>query len=329
MESDKFKLGLFLILSFIICCFLFVVFGLFDYGQEKVQIVTLFDESVQGLEVGSTVQLRGVPVGKVKDITISMQDQLIRIDMEIDLKKVRMQAIGGQVETEISEPNFYNLIRQEISKGLCAQLQMNGITGGKSIGLDYADKNAVLKEHVTPGFNNDGVFYMPSRPSAMMDLRKKLYQTLENIAAVDFRGISERTEKLLTSVDTIITNPALEAAILNIEKLTKELNKSVGTFNQALPPERIIALINEAQQTMANAKQAIAMLNKEIENAKIGETTEAIRNASNTVTDNRRLIKDSLVRMRTALDRLSELLQTIEENPEVFIHGKINKQNKK
>ena len=80
---------------------------------------------------------------------------------------------------------------------------------------------------------------------------------------------------------------------------------------------------------MANAKQAIAMLNKEIENAKIGETTEAIRNASNTVTDNRRLIKDSLVRMRTALDRLSELLQTIEENPEVFIHGKINKQNKK
>ena len=42
MESDKFKLGLFLILSFIICCFLFVVFGLFDYGQKKVQIVTLF-----------------------------------------------------------------------------------------------------------------------------------------------------------------------------------------------------------------------------------------------------------------------------------------------
>lgn len=329
MESDKFKLGLFLILSFIICCFLFVVFGLFDYGQEKVEIVTLFDESVQGLEVGSTVQLRGVPIGKVKDITISMKDQLIRVDMEIDLQKVRMQAIGGQVETEISEPNFYNLIRDEISKGLCAQLQMNGITGGKSIGLDYADKDAKLKEHVTPGFNTDGVFYMPSRPSAMIDLRKKFYQTLENIAAVDFKAISERTEKLLISVDTIISNPALEAAILNIEKLTIELNKSVGSFNQALPPERIVALTNEVQQTLSSVKQASVTLNKEIENAKIGETTLAIRNAGNTVTDNRRLIKDSLIRTRTALDRLSELLQTIEENPEVFIHGKIDKQNKK
>ena len=329
MESDKFKLGLFLILSFIICCFLFVVFGLFDYGQQKVQIVTLFDESVQGLEVGSTVQLRGVPVGRVKDITISMQDQLIRVDMEIDLNKVRMQAVGGQVETEISEPNFYNMIRHEISKGLCAQLQMNGIAGGKSIGLDYVEKDTVLKEHVTPGFNADGIFYMPSRPSAMIDLRKKLYLTLENIAAVDFKGISERTEKLLDSMDSVITNPALEAAILNIEKLTKELNTSVGSFNQALPPERIIALTNEAQQTLASARVAINTLNAEIEKAKIGETTEAVRNASNTVTDNRRLIKDSLVRMRTALDRLSELLQTIEENPEVFIHGKTDKQNKK
>ena len=111
MESDKFKLGLFLILSFIICCFLFVVFGLFDYGQKKVQIVTLFEESVQGLEVGSTVQLRGVPIGRVKDITISMQDQLIRVDMEIDINKVRMQALGGQVETEVTENNFYNLMQ--------------------------------------------------------------------------------------------------------------------------------------------------------------------------------------------------------------------------
>ena len=329
MESDKFKLGLFLILSFIICCFLFVVFGLFDYGQQKVQIVTLFDESVQGLEVGSTVQLRGVPVGKVKDITISMKDQLIRVEMEIDLQKVRMQAIGGQVEKDISEPNFYNMIRQEISKGLCAQLQMNGITGGKSIGLDYVDNDTTLKEYVKPGFNPDGCFYMPSRPSAIKDLSKKLYKTLENIAAIDFKGISERTEKLLSSMETVVSNPSLEAAILNVEKLTNELNKSVGAFNKALPPERIIALTSEAEQTLSSAKQAIVKLNTEIEKAKIGETTEAIRNASDTFTDNKRLIKDSLVRMRTALDRLSELLQTIEENPEAFIHGKQDKQKKK
>lgn len=322
MESDKFKLGLFLILSFIICCFLFVVFGLFDYGQKKVQIVTLFEESVQGLEVGSTVQLRGVPIGRVKDITISMQDQLIRVDMEIDINKVRMQALGGQVETEVTENNFYNLMQGEIEKGLCAQLQMNGITGGKSIGLDYVDKGVKLKDYAKAGFNEDGIFYMPSRPSAMLDLRKKLYQTLESVASIDFKGISERTEKLLRSAEKLVSNPELTVAVNNVNKLTAELNKTVQAFNQALPPERIIGLTAEAQKTLVSARQAIEKLNTEIENAKLGETTTAIRNASDTITDNRRLIKDSLIQLRTALDRLSELLQTIEENPEAFIHGK-------
>ena len=322
MESDKFKLGLFLLLSFVICCFLFVVFGLFDYGQKKVQIVTLFEESVQGLEVGSTVQLRGVQIGRVKDITISMHDQLIYVDMEINIKKVRMQALGGEVETEVTESAFYSLMRKEISKGLCAQIQMTGITGGKSIGFDYAAKDTKFPEYAKPGFNADGIFYIPSRPSAMIDLRNRLFQTLEKVAAIDFKGISERTEKVLTSVEKLVGSPELASAVKNLDNLTKELNDTVAAFNKSVTPERINELAISSQEMLTATRKMVENLEKEIINAKIDKTTESIRSAGQVVSDNRRLIQDSLIRLGTALDRLSELLQTIEENPQSFIQGK-------
>ena len=321
MESDKFKLGLFLILSFIICCFLFVVFGLFDYGEQKVNAVVLFKESVKGLEVGSTVQLRGVPIGRVKDITFSMEDKLIRVDMELDVKKVRMRAEGGDVETEANESAFFDLLEREIGKGLCAQIQMNGITGGKSIVFDYVDSGTKLPPYAISGFHNN-VFYIPSRPSAISDITNRVHQTLAKIAQIDFKGLSEKTDKLLISAEKLVSDPALTASLKNIDELTVKLNKTVENINQSLPAERIAQLTDEAQKTLVDTRKTIKLLETEIEKAKLGETTAAIRDASDTLSDNKRLVKDSLVRLGTALDRLSELLQTIEENPEAFIQGK-------
>ena len=322
METDKFKLGLFLILSFVIVCFLFVVFGLFDYGQKKVHIVTLFEESVQGLEVGSTVQLRGVPIGRVKDITISMHDKLIRVDMEIEVNKVRMQPLGGEVETEVTEENFYHLMKTEISKGLCAQLQMNGITGGKSIGLDYIENKNELTNFATPGFHSEGLFYMPSRPSTMIDLRKRLLLTLEKVAAIDFKGIAARTERVLDSADRLISNPKLESAIKNLDSLTRELEVTVKNINGTVTPERLERLTTETQATLEATRKLVTTLEKTVGEARVGETTEAIRDASTTVSENKRVIRETLLRLGSALDRLSELLQTLEENPQSIIRGK-------
>ena len=322
MESDKFKLGLFLIFSFIIICFLFVVFGLFDYGTQKAQIVTLFQESVQGLETGSTVQLRGVPIGKVKDITISMNDNLIRVDMEINIQKVRMQALGGEVETELTESGFYILMQKEMTKGLCAQIQMNGITGGKSVGLDYLTKGETVMEFAKPGFTSTGVFYMPSRPSVMTDLRNRLVTTLERIAAVDFKKLSERAESLMSSAEVLISEPSVTGTIKNLDQITGELSRSIKTLNTTFTPERMEKITLDTQESLAGLKELIEKMEKSIDAAKVDETSAAFREAASTVSENKRIIRETLVRLGTALDRLSELLQMLEENPESIIHGK-------
>lgn len=114
----------------------------------------------------------------------------------------------------------------------------------------------------------------------------------------------------------------MTSAITNLDDLTDELNKTVTSFNKSLTPERIDELTKDTLQTLSATKKMVESLQKEIEKAKIDKTTESIRLAGDTIADNRRLIQDSLTRFSSALDRLSELLQMIDENPQAFIQGK-------
>ena len=251
-----------------------------------------------------------------------MNDNLIRVDMEINIDKVRMQALGGAVETALSESGFYQLMRKEIGKGLCAQIQMNGITGGKTIGLDYVPKDDAPIRFARPGFNQGGVFYIPSVPSTMIDMRNRLLTTLEKIASVDYKGLTEKAEAVLAAAEKVISNPNVEAALQNLNELTDELNKSARTLNKAVTPERLEKITLDTQEALVGMKVLVEKLEKSIDAAKVGETSTAFRNAATTVSENKRLVRESLVRLSTVLDRLSELLQTLDENPESVIQGK-------
>ena len=70
MSDDKryFKVGAFVLTGALLIGSFTVILGGGDYFAEKVVIETYFDESVQGLEVGSPVKLRGVQVGSVSSI---------------------------------------------------------------------------------------------------------------------------------------------------------------------------------------------------------------------------------------------------------------------
>ncbi len=67
-QANFFKIGLFVIGATIALVFLLVMLGAGRIFQSKILMETYFNESVQGLEVGSKVKYRGVIVGEVKSI---------------------------------------------------------------------------------------------------------------------------------------------------------------------------------------------------------------------------------------------------------------------
>jgi ABC-type transporter Mla subunit MlaD len=68
-NANYFKLGLFVILAFCLGAGFLIMFGAGELFKKELFAETCFDESVQGLDVGSEVKYKGVQIGTVKSIT--------------------------------------------------------------------------------------------------------------------------------------------------------------------------------------------------------------------------------------------------------------------
>ncbi len=322
-ESDKYKLGVFVLSSLLLICLIFIAVGLFDFGTPKVHMMTLFSESVQGLENGSFVKYRGVPIGKVKDITISTSGTLIRVDMEIYLTKMRNEAVGGITPKTITAQQFYQSLDYQIQKGLRARIELSGITGGKYIDFDYHESPGVQgKCFAVPGLNKDGVFYIPSEPSMMSGIRTNAMEILAKIASIDYKAIADRMEKVLGSADIFLNDPNLKNTIANTREVSDELKKTIHALNNSFDRKRLDQIGTQTLETM-NAMQKLSKeLEMTVRKAQIPETAASFRNASGTVSDTVESMEETIVKLNEVTDALSELVQTLDNNPASVINGK-------
>ncbi|MEO5701316.1 MAG: MlaD family protein, partial [Casimicrobiaceae bacterium] len=70
-NANYFKLGLFVIAGVGAAIALLLIIGSGRYFQPRVVIETYFNESVQGLDIGSKVKYRGVVIGDVTAISFT------------------------------------------------------------------------------------------------------------------------------------------------------------------------------------------------------------------------------------------------------------------
>ena len=128
--------------------------GIATVFKPKVEFVTLFDESVQGLETGAPVKFRGVTIGKVSSVTVRPSDNLVRVDMEAELSAIDVGKGGASIITRKAE--FFYKMEKEVEKGLRCRLDLMGITGLKYVEINYYDP---LKNPITDAVPPKNVRY--------------------------------------------------------------------------------------------------------------------------------------------------------------------------
>ncbi len=70
-KRHYFRLGVFVVAAAVLVFIGLLVLAGPGFFQKKVTVETYFSESVSGLEVGSPVKFRGVPIGRVSQILLS------------------------------------------------------------------------------------------------------------------------------------------------------------------------------------------------------------------------------------------------------------------
>lgn len=286
----------------------------FDEGEDVYHIY--FTGSVTGLQPGSPVSYRGLPVGVVTDIRIDPEN-VERVRVTVDV------AEGTPIKTDA-----------------IASLEMQGITGTSFVQITGGTAQAPALDEVA-----DGVPVIPSRPSSLAEVVEAAPRVLENLILLSERlslflsdENSAAVAATLSNVETVTgalaaTTEGLPETIAEARQTLVGINALTVTLQQAAG-----TLAARADDTLATVDRTAARADEELERtaAEIRELTTALRATADQATamieENREPVLDFtagslydfnllITEVRDLAANIGRLATRIERDPANFLLG--------
>jgi len=255
-KHDYFKLGLFVIIGTCMLAAVVIVLGAGRYFTTSYTIETYFDESINGLEIGSPVKLRGVKIGRVANIDFvgnhynnihenGRRYVYVTCDINQDLFK------------EFGKDNFKEEIAKEVKRGLRVLPTTLGLTGQLFLNLVYADPDngKTLKVDWTPEYA-----YIPSEPSTMSRIEKAITtisKTIGSIKQKDIEGIIKDVKSIVGGIDNFMKTEGGQKAGNRILGILEETKKALARTNDLLADPAAESLIPETAGAIAGINRIV------------------------------------------------------------------------
>src|SRR3954468_22500437 len=91
--TNHYKLGLFVLLGFVAAVAAAILLGVATTRKDTVRYHSYFNESVQGLDLGSPVKFRGVTIGNVSAIEIAPDHRMVDVVSELDTADIKRMGL--------------------------------------------------------------------------------------------------------------------------------------------------------------------------------------------------------------------------------------------
>lgn len=240
-KTNYFKLGLFVILAFALTAAMLIAFGAGQFFKTEPLAETYFNESVQGLNIGSEVKYKGVKIGAVKSITTPTKVYDIASNYVLVTFSLSEDCYVGQTGKRPKER-----MKKAVEKGLCVFLSFNGLTGSAYLETDY-QKNGPddLKISWTP--EN---IYVPSRSSNIKQVKDGISQVMQLLGSLDFQEMKKDLSALLKGLN--ITKVSAQA-----ESLIKELRQTNRDLAKILTSDQVKRILADTGSSVADLKQIV------------------------------------------------------------------------
>ena len=339
-SANYFKLGIFVIIGTCIFAVLVVIFGAGKIFQKRVMIETYFEESVQGLDVGSSIKFRGVHIGKVESIKMAAN----KYKAETRLIMVRASLLTDKFLHSIEDFLEAELIN-EINKGLRIRLSFQGITGKAYLEMDYLDpqENPFIQINWLPDYP-----YLPSTPSVMTRLSDSLSNIMRHLEKINLRGITKQFEETLNALHKILETSQLKAISNEAVLLLSEMRTTNQHLQSLLQNNSLIEafentnkMIISANRIAENAEKPVEKLlkNLSIASRKLNQASEKINVFSKDLPKSSTQFKRTLRRLDSLLfvqqddiektidnillitENLKELTENAKKYPSQFLFG--------
>lgn len=331
-RTNEWKLGLFVVASAAVAIGALIWLGANRLQRETLEVVTFFDEPVDGLDPGSPVKYLGVTIGQVKTISLAEDTRHVKVTTEIFVDELVRLDLPTDLPTQ----------EEQVDSGLRVQLVTSALTGVSYLEGSFFD----VEDNPPPEYP----FPIPSNtvhtvPSTLKSLETGLVDAMKSIPEV-VEHTSHILERFESAMDDIqfrkLSNQAIEMMASLQERLDKLDEMPVLVEGEAAMSEARLALseIRVVVQDLAGENgRIVALLERydevgsdlqlAIRDANLPRASESLQTMSGDVGSAANELgllsvelRSDLVYMRRALRSLSSLSSSLERDPGALLHGR-------
>ena len=223
-RPNKATFGVFVLLAVVLAAVICVVVGVHLLHPGRLLCETYVDGPVFGIDAGSAVRYRGIPVGKVRAVELAWSHYGSETP---DTREGELAGRWARVvfsvnpRTTLGTDAMGEWFRDEVSRGLRVSLRSQGVSDTGYLDLDYP---AVVNDLPSPPWVPEHL-YVPSVPSLMQTLTG----TMQNIAkeAAKVGTLADSLDSFLSTVTLACEEGRLPVADIadNLRRATASLDE--------------------------------------------------------------------------------------------------------
>ncbi len=313
--TNHWKLGLFVVCSAVA----FVAVGLFlgarSFSRVTVPYVSYFDESVEGLEVGSPVKFRGVSIGNVSEIVLADDKRHVEVTYALSVKA--LDSLG------LSEAHARGKkATLQIPPGLRVQLVPSGITGVKFMQMDFFDEQTNPAQ-VLPFLVPENT--IPATPSTMKNLEATVVSAVDQFPelAKQVVVVVKQVSALLSQFEGHDVGGQLSHTLTLLDHVLEQISAALGALDAG-------ALYPAAPRTLGQLRATLASINEAVGQlgggrgliASLQRTSDAVGNTAQNATHVGPALDDALKDVQRAANSVQRLASALEQDPDMLVKGR-------
>jgi paraquat-inducible protein B len=318
-------IGAFVTASIAIFVMLILFFGSAKLFSQSIRYILFFEHSVNGLDVGSPVKFKGVPVGVVERILIRVEGQSkdstsIPVIVKIDRSRLTNR-LGTSVE--VFDPVF---IHEMIESGLVAQLNVESFITGQLF-VEFSLQPEQVENFAKHRDSEYGMVEIPTLGSPFGEITDDVGNVISSFAEIDFYKTSK-------TINLVLENLVLVLQELDVEELSRSI---IGAADQLT----LLLKSGELQATLSSMRSALAQIEKTASTYDLekGQLAETIIQLNQTLDGLNRLVaggnaliapesdiryglQSSLRELSQAAKSLRIFINYLERNPNALLTGR-------
>jgi len=252
------KIGFFVLAGAALIVLAIGIAGARTFNKKVVEAETYFAESVTGLDLGSPVKYRGVPVGEVKRIGFVYSEYGKRKDDLLTQAGARQILVVMALEPErfglLGDQTADKVLRTLVQQGLRVKIASSGVTGLSFLELDYfAQPSDVVEDY--PLTWQPANPFIPSTPSTMTYLKRAVDDVFVKLSAIDLRALGDEMLVTLYLLQNTLNKTDVAALSAEATKLLSELRETNRSVKKLLDAPELAALPADLGATLESARR--------------------------------------------------------------------------